>query len=268
MDSVVYFLLFLLQLSLLIGIAEPRSQDQGRIHEAGFDRDGNIYVMSDTGNRIVMGKTNRCTQTSQAPDRQTILCLVKDALRTENPIGSRAVEIYVRGGKKSVIRADDLIREWHFVNDGEEVEVCWGQGRNGTHGLFDAASGRLLASVAEPEEESSLPQWAKSLIELEDESVPVGRRFDQERTKWISKTLRRIQKVQPGMHRKDLMKVFTTEGGISNRLQRTYVYSECPYIKVDVRFKPINDRSNLGKEDPEDMIASISQPYLHWSTMD
>ena len=98
--------------------------------------------------------------------------------------------------------------------------------------------------------------------------MPVGRRFDQERTKWISKTLHRIQKVQPGMRRKDLLNVFTTEGGMSNRLERAYVYSECPYIKVDVRFKPVNDGGNLGKEDPEDVIESISQPYLQWSIMD
>ena len=98
MDSVVYFLLLR---SLLIGVAEPRSQDQRRIHEAGFDREGNIYVVSDTGNPIVMGKTNRCTQTSQAPDWQTMVCLVKDALQPDNPMPSPALEIYMRGGKKA-----------------------------------------------------------------------------------------------------------------------------------------------------------------------
>ena len=69
------------------------------------------------------------------------------------------------------------------------------------------------------------------------------------------------------MRRQDLLKVFTTEGGISTRFQRTYVYSECPYIKVNVRFKAATNESN-GEEDAEDIIESISQPYLEWSVMD
>lgn len=265
MDSVVYFLLLL---SLMPGVAQAQSQELHRIHEAGFDRDGNIYVMSETGSPIVMGNTNRCGETFGAPDRQTMACLVKDAPQPLNPLTSRTLEIYMLGGKKSTIHTGDLIGEWHWVNDGKELELSWGQGRNRTHGLFDTASGRLLESAEEPEEESSLPQWAKSQIELLDESVPVGRSFDQERTKWISKTLRQIQKVQPGMRRKDLLKIFTTEGGLSNRMQRTYVYFECPYIKVDVRFKLVSDASDPFKEDPEDVIESISQPYLQWSIMD
>ena len=262
MDSVAYFVLLL---SLVLGVAEPQSPQ--RIHEAGFDRDGNIYVMSETGSPIVMGNTNRCMQTSQAANRQTIACLVKDA-QLDNVPASRTLEIYMLGGKKSTITKGDLIGEWHWVKDGKEIEVSWRQGRDRTHGLFDAATGRVLETAAEPEEESSLPQWAKSQIELEDESVPVGTRFNQERTKWISKTLRQIQKVQPGMRRKDLLKIFTTEGGLSNRLQRTYLYFECPYIKVDVHFKPANDTGNIVKEDPEDVIESISCPYLQWSIMD
>ena len=42
-----------------------------------------------------------------------------------------------------------------------------------------------------------------------------------------------------GMTRADLLKVFTTEGGLSTGLNRTYVYRECQYIKVDVDFEPV-----------------------------
>jgi hypothetical protein len=46
-----------------------------------------------------------------------------------------------------------------------------------------------------------------------------------------------MKSIKPGMTRADLQKVFTTEGGISMRVQRTYVYRNCPYCKVDVEFE-------------------------------
>jgi hypothetical protein len=96
----------------------------------------------------------------------------------------------------------------------------------------------------------------------------VGKDYSEERTKWIAKVLRQITKIEPGMKRQDLLKVFATEGGLSTRFQRTYIYSECPYIKVNVRFKAANNEGNAVEEQPDDVIESISQPYLAWSTMD
>ena len=138
----------------------------------------------------------------------------------------------------------------------------------GHYALYDAASVRLVEELAEPANESLLPEWAKSRSQIQDESVPVGDQYNQERTTWIAKVLRQIGKMKPGMRRQDLLKVFTTEGGLSFRLQRTYVYSECPYIKVNVRFKAATNESNGIEEDPDDVIESISQPYLEFSVMD
>jgi hypothetical protein len=90
----------------------------------------------------------------------------------------------------------------------------------------------------------------------------------QERRLWIARVLRQIQKIQPGMQRKDLPDILTTEGGLSNRFQQTYVSVECPYIKVTVKFKPASDKTNALKEDPDDTIESASQPFLQWSIMD
>ena len=90
----------------------------------------------------------------------------------------------------------------------------------------------------------------------------------EERRKWIVKVLREIIKIEPGMRRKDLLEVFTTEGGLSTRTQRTYVHIECPYIKVNVRFKAAVDDGDSLNEDPDDIIESVSQPYLTWSVMD
>jgi hypothetical protein len=50
---------------------------------------------------------------------------------------------------------------------------------------------------------------------------------------------------------------------MSTRLWRKYVYKECQYIKVDVKFKAIdNDKA---EEKPGDVITEISKPYLEWS---
>jgi hypothetical protein len=69
------------------------------------------------------------------------------------------------------------------------------------------------------------------------------------------------------MSRGDLLRVFTTEGGISTRTQRTYVHTECPYIKVTVHFKAMGESSTLD-ENPDDIIESISQPFLAGSVVD
>jgi hypothetical protein len=80
--------------------------------------------------------------------------------------------------------------------------------------------------------------------------------------------LRQIGKFKPGMRRKDLLKVFTTEGGLSTQTQRTYVYIECPYIKLTVHFKASSNESAEIPDDPDDIIESISQPYLQWGVYD
>jgi hypothetical protein len=48
-----------------------------------------------------------------------------------------------------------------------------------------------------------------------------------------------MQKIKVGMTRADLLKVFTTEGGLSTSLNRTFVYRDCSYIKVDVEFEAV-----------------------------
>jgi hypothetical protein len=87
---------------------------------------------------------------------------------------------------------------------------------------------------------------------------------DREHTAWIADTLRAMQTIKVGMTRADLMKLFTTEGGLSTTSQRTYVYRECPYIKVDVEFAA----SSRDEELPTDRIVEVSRPYLAWSVMD
>jgi hypothetical protein len=85
---------------------------------------------------------------------------------------------------------------------------------------------------------------------------------------WVAKSLREMQTVKAGATRAELLKVFREEGGISTRTQRTYVYRECRYIKVDVEFEPAGDAKNAHVEDAGDRIVKISRPFLDWSVTD
>lgn len=72
-----------------------------------------------------------------------------------------------------------------------------------------------------------------------------------------------MQSVKVGMSRAELLKVFKEEGGLSTRLRRRYVYHECPTIKVDVEFDPVEAKED-GQEYPSDKISKISKPFLEW----
>ena len=74
--------------------------------------------------------------------------------------------------------------------------------------------------------------------------------------------------IAAGMTRADLLTVFTEEGGLSSRTQRTYVYRLCPYVKVDVEFTPITNPDDHLTELSNDKILKISRPYLQYSIAD
>jgi hypothetical protein len=242
-------------------------QTRGRVSEAGIDTDGNIYVVSDAGEQINMATASHCIAAHVADDLQTVGCSIARSAKPEEAMQSLRLEIYLRNGKKQIIETETPM-DWHFWRGGQQVTVyCHALNGEGRYALYDAASAHLVEKFEEPANERPLPEWAKGPAQIEDESVPVGDEYNQERTKWIAKVLRQIQKIKPGMKRQDLLKVFTTEGGLSSRLQRTYVSSECPFIKVDVRFRATSESREMD-EDLDDIIVSISQPYLAWSVMD
>jgi hypothetical protein len=96
----------------------------------------------------------------------------------------------------------------------------------------------------------------------------------QEHREWVAQALQKMETIRPGMTRKDLLQVFTTEGGLSTRLQRTFVSQECPYFKVDVQFNAVGRPNRDPKwritvdEDNRDIIVRVSRPYLQFSIMD
>lgn len=87
-------------------------------------------------------------------------------------------------------------------------------------------------------------------------------------SEWVARSLSAIQTIKAGMTRRDLLKLFTVEGGQSNRTTRTYVFRECHYIKVDVAFERVGAPQDKLKESMEDRILRISKPYLEQSVID
>ncbi|MGC4013452.1 MAG: hypothetical protein QM755_02880 [Luteolibacter sp.] len=80
----------------------------------------------------------------------------------------------------------------------------------------------------------------------------------------VAEILKETIALKAGSKRIDLDPHFTTEGGISTASQRTYVSKRCPYIKIQVRFQPVNAR----KESPEDTILEVSKPFLEYAVID
>ena len=92
--------------------------------------------------------------------------------------------------------------------------------------------------------------------------------INNEQDKWIAEAIVEIQSLKTGMTRADLLKVFTEEGGISSRIQQTFVYRRSPYIKVDVTFQIQEANDALSGDKNTDVITSISKPYLEWPIVD
>ncbi len=95
-----------------------------------------------------------------------------------------------------------------------------------------------------------------------------------DRDVWVQSELARMEVIQPGMTRAQLLAVFRTEGGLSSRTRRTYVNQNCPYFKVDVEFRPAQEPQRdaegriPGDESPTDVITRISRPYLAYGVAD
>ncbi len=93
-------------------------------------------------------------------------------------------------------------------------------------------------------------------------------------TAWVGQVFERMQTIHPGITRRQLLTVFTTEGGLSTDTQQTFVSQDCPYFKVDVTFTPVGrpqrdrDRAVTLLYDSRDLIATISRPYLGFSVVD
>jgi hypothetical protein len=92
-------------------------------------------------------------------------------------------------------------------------------------------------------------------------------------TRSMDQVLKDVSSIQSGMTRAELLRVFTTEGGLSTRDVQRYVYRRCPLIKVMVSFRRPADADDDWGGAPEeeragDIIQSISKPFLEYSIFD
>ncbi len=94
--------------------------------------------------------------------------------------------------------------------------------------------------------------------------LPTSYGSDKILTEKVTEIITEADSLKEGNTRADVRKYFTTEGGISTPSQRTYVSKRCPYIKIDIQFRPVNaDKESMG-----DVIQKISKPYLSLSIID
>ena len=89
--------------------------------------------------------------------------------------------------------------------------------------------------------------------------------IDEEHSHWLEEVMRSISTIKPGMTRRQLLRILTTEGGLYSRREGRYVYKHCPYIKVIVKFQPSDDSMDFG---PDDKIVEISKPFLEFVISD
>jgi hypothetical protein len=230
--------------------------------------DGEWYVASDDGNLIRVATKDHCSELHGTADNQTLFCRVD----SHNPNGAFApsleLDVYRRNGVTIAFKPGGEIGEWRIQKDGAQVAIdVYIQQKLARHELYDATTGHLVARIDQVADKSTLPPWAKSRSQIAIESVPESEDLTTARREWIVKVMLQIAELQPGMTRKDVLRVMTTEGGLSTRTQRTYVYPGCGYIKIVVRFTPVG-AADESDESLDDTIVSVSQPYLAGITVD
>jgi hypothetical protein len=91
---------------------------------------------------------------------------------------------------------------------------------------------------------------------------------DTNHVQWVESALKDMESIKVGMTRKELLRVFTTEGGISTPSKRRYVYRHCPLFKVDVVFETRTSETGRAVESSDDLITMISKPYLERIILD
>lgn len=107
-------------------------------------------------------------------------------------------------------------------------------------------------------------RWVRQLSVLR--IVPLPSAHDDEYARWILANLPELTSVRAGMTRKELLKVFTEEGGISSRQWQRYTYRKCQFVHVEVEFAPVGGPG--AATGPDDRITKISKPFLEPSIRD
>ena len=234
-----------------------------------LDPDGAVVLIGKDGHRAMLAEHGHCNEGSGNPKNQFFACAVSRGVGDQGYRPVFQIEVYLPDGHKLILEPGGAIREWHLWNDYRQISVSFDtRYAHQAHALYDARTGKLLRQLDDPADPSQLPQWAKSRLQIDNESVPMDQRSQEIRKRWITKALIQIGTIKPGMHRRDLDTLFRMDGGLQfNSDTGRYDLKECPSIKVDVHFvsKPKSEPFRL---DPIDIIESISKPYLEFPFAD
>ena len=184
------------------------------------------------------GWHGHCNEGSGNPKNQFFACAVSRGVGDQGYRPVFQIEVYLPDGHKLILEPGGAIREWHLWNDYRQISVSFDtRYAHQAHALYDARTGKLLRQLNDPADPSQLPQWAKSRLQIDNESVPMDQRSQEMRNRWITKALIQIGTIKPGMHRRDLDTLFRMDGGLQfNSDTGRYDLKECPSIKVDVHF--------------------------------
>ena len=258
-------LAILLLVALTCGVGAP-AQKPGLTLESN----GNLLLIRKDGHRTALAEHGHCIEGSGAPKNEYFVCLVSRGISDQGFLPVFQIEIYESDGRKLILEPGGPIREWHLWNNYRQIAIAFDKTSNGVaHALYDARTGKLLHQFDDPVSPSLLPQWAKSRLQIDNESIPMDQLSQEIRSKWITKLLMQVQTIKPGMHRRDLVQFFRLDGGF-NPIDHQYrfVLKECTTIKIDVSFKDFNGNIPLQKEDLDDVIETVSRPYLQFPIFD
>ena len=163
-----------LALTLVCSLAAAQAPPNGAVS----DEQTGVFVDSTDGHRIRMADLDHCVEAVTARDGETVGCLVSRGMGDLGFVPQLQIEVYWTGGHKLVLTPGGPIRDWRFWKVGTQVAISFesGPGRI-VYALFNAQTGELIERIPEPKNRSMLPQWAKSQIQIEDESVPAGPAF-------------------------------------------------------------------------------------------
>lgn len=235
-----------------------------------LDANGNITLISSKGDHTILAEHSHCNEIRGTPDGEMLVCFVSRGADDHGFLPQFEIEIYHADGQKQVLGPGGPIREWHFWDEDRQIALSF-TASNGhiSDALYDAQTGNLVETVEEPAVLSHLPQWAKTQLQIDDESVPTDERSQEMESKWLAKTFRQIESIMPGMHRRDLDSLFRHDGGIQfGPSEDRYVFKACSLIKIDVRFALTAKSADAFHENPDDVITSVSKPYLEYPMTD
>ncbi len=85
---------------------------------------------------------------------------------------------------------------------------------------------------------------------------------DENNCKFIEKSMEEVSTLKVGMKRKNLLKMFHQDSGISGVMDQRSVYEKCEFIKINVKFELTEKNKNFSADNPEDKIIEISKSYL------